>query len=151
MYMCPYCIELLIMCYFSVIVENNVQLSYVILRTYAVYQLLLKSYIGNKGTRCDHRVRHICKMEKLEIRAVLKYICKKGMPPKEIHEDFMETLQKESPSYNTVKKWAAGFLRGYRALRMMDGQAAPKMPPLIKMSRVCIPWLCVIGGETCEA
>ena len=31
------------------------------------------------------RVRHICKMEKLEIRAVIKYFCKKGMPPKEIH------------------------------------------------------------------
>ena len=35
-------------------------------------------------------MRHICKMEKLEIRAVIKYFCKKGMPPKEIHEDFME-------------------------------------------------------------
>ena len=92
MYMCPYCIELLITCYFSVIVDGDVQLSYVILRTYAVYQFLLKSYIGNKGTRCDRRMRHICKMEKLEIRVVLKYICKKGMPPKEIHEDFMETL-----------------------------------------------------------
>ena len=26
-------------------------------------------------------MRHICKMEKLEIRAVIKYFCKKGMPP----------------------------------------------------------------------
>ena len=33
------------------------------------------------------------------------------MPPKEIHEDFMETLGKESP-YSTVKKWAAEFKRG---------------------------------------
>ena len=47
-------------------------------------------------------VRHICKMEKFEIRAVIKYFCKK-MPPKEIHEDFMENLGKESPSYSTVK------------------------------------------------
>ena len=30
-------------------------------------------------------------MEKLEIRAVIKYFCKKGMPPKEINADFMET------------------------------------------------------------
>ena len=51
-------------------------------------------------------------MEKLEIRAVIKYFCKKGMPPKEIHEskkegkdkDFMETLGKDSPSYSSVKK-----------------------------------------------
>ena len=31
-------------------------------------------------------------MEKLEIRAVIKYFCKKGMPPREIHEEFMEPL-----------------------------------------------------------
>ena len=43
-------------------------------------------------------------MEKLEIRAVIKYCSKKGMPPKEILEDFMETLGKESPSYSTVNK-----------------------------------------------
>ena len=55
---------------------------------------------------------HIRKMKKLEIRAVFKYFCKKGMPPKEIHEDFMETLGKESPSYRTVNKWAAEFKRG---------------------------------------
>ena len=47
-------------------------------------------------------MRHICKMEKVEIRVVIKYFCKKGMPPKEIHEDYMETLGKESPSYSTV-------------------------------------------------
>ena len=34
------------------------------------------------------------------------------MPPKKIHEDFMETLGKESASYNTVKKWTAEFKRG---------------------------------------
>ena len=48
-------------------------------------------------------MRHICKKEKFEIRAVIKHFCKKGMPPKEIHEYFMETLGKESPSYSTVK------------------------------------------------
>ena len=34
------------------------------------------------------------------------------MPPKEIHEDFLQTLGKESLSYSTVKKWAAEFKRG---------------------------------------
>ena len=51
-------------------------------------------------------------MEKLEIRAVMKYFCKKGMPPKESHEDFMETLWEESPSYSKVKKMAAEFKSG---------------------------------------
>ena len=59
-------------------------------------------------------MRLICKIEKLEIRAVIKYFCKKEMPPKEIHEDLMETLGRESPSYGTVKKWAAEFKRGER-------------------------------------
>ena len=49
-------------------------------------------------------MQHICKMEKLEIRVVTKYFCKKGMSPKEIHEDFMETLGKEFPSYNSEKR-----------------------------------------------
>ena len=48
-------------------------------------------------------MRYVSKMEKLEIRAVIKYFCKKGMPTKETPEDFMETLGKESPSYSTVK------------------------------------------------
>ena len=43
-------------------------------------------------------MRYICLMDKLEIRAVIKYFCKKGMPAKEIHEDVMETLGKESAS-----------------------------------------------------
>jgi hypothetical protein len=42
-------------------------------------------------------------MEKVEVRAVIKYLCKKGMSPKEIHDDLMNTLGKESPSYSTVK------------------------------------------------
>ena len=42
-------------------------------------------------------MRHICKKQKLEIRVVITYFCKKGMPPKEINEDLMETVGKESP------------------------------------------------------
>ena len=61
-------------------------------------------------------MRHICKMEKLEIRAFIKYFCKKGMHPKEIHEDFMETLGKESPFNSTVKKWAAEVKRGRESI-----------------------------------
>ena len=42
----------------------------------------------------------------------MKNFCKKRMPLKEIHEDFMETLGNESPSYSIVKKWAAEFKKG---------------------------------------
>ena len=57
-------------------------------------------------------MRHICKMEKVKIRVVIKYFCKKGMPPKEIQEDFMETLGKESPSSSTVKKMGSRVYGG---------------------------------------
>ena len=67
-----------------------------------------------------------CKMEKVEVRAVIKYLCKKGSTHKEIHEDFMKTLGNGSP-YSTVKKWAAELCVGARALRMMHGLAAPYM------------------------
>ena len=79
---------------------------------------------------------------------VIKYFCKKGTPPTEIHEDFMHALGKESASYRRQKKWATEFKGGARAFIMMDGLAAQKMPPLIKMSRSCTPWLCVLGGKT---
>ena len=49
-------------------------------------------------------MRYIRNMEKLEIRKVINYFCKKGMPPTEIHEDFMHALGKESASYRRVKK-----------------------------------------------
>ena len=57
------------------------------------------------------------------------------------------TLVKECP-YSTVKK---GERERERALRIMNAQAVPKMSPLMKMSRSCSPWLCVIGGETFAA
>jgi hypothetical protein len=53
-------------------------------------------------------------MEKVEIRAAIKYLCKKGMSPKETNEDFMDTLGKESPSYSTVNKMSRGRGENWR-------------------------------------
>ena len=61
----------------------------------------------------------------------------------------MVTIVKESPSYSTVKKNGQHSLRGgEKALRMMDDLAAPNMSSLMKLSKSCIPWLCVIERET---
>ena len=60
---------------------------------------------------------HLEKKQKFKIRTVIKSFCNQGMPPKEIHKDYMETLGKESPSYSTVKNWAAEFKRGEREHR----------------------------------
>ncbi|UYV74732.1 hypothetical protein LAZ67_12000738 [Cordylochernes scorpioides] len=48
------------------------------------------------------------KMETNEIRAVIKYLCRKGMPRKEIYEDMVDTLREDY----TVKKWVAAFKLG---------------------------------------
>ncbi|UYV63571.1 hypothetical protein LAZ67_2004744 [Cordylochernes scorpioides] len=51
-------------------------------------------------------------METNEIRAVIKYLCKKGMSPKKIYEDMVDTLREDAPSHSTVKKWVAAFKLG---------------------------------------
>ena len=71
-------------------------------------------------------MRQTCKMN-VEVRAVIKYLCKKGMTPKAIYEDFIKTLG----SYRTVKNGLQNLSVEERALRMMQGLATPKMPSLI--------------------
>ena len=48
-------------------------------------------------------------MDNLEIRAVIKYLVKKGLQPRQIYDDMLLTLEANAPSYSTVKKWAAVF------------------------------------------
>ena len=66
------------------------------------------------------------RMEKVEVRAVIKYLCKKGKTSKEIHEDFMKTLRNEPPSYSTVKKWAVEFKRGKESIEDDARSGRPK-------------------------
>uniref|UniRef100_A0A8C4VJ42 Transposase n=1 Tax=Gopherus evgoodei TaxID=1825980 RepID=A0A8C4VJ42_9SAUR len=60
-------------------------------------------------------------MEKNEIRAEIKYLPKKSLTPKEIHEDLVATVVDDTSSYATVKKWAAEF-----ELRRISTEAKPR-------------------------
>lgn len=51
-------------------------------------------------------------MDKIEIRADIKYFVLKGLSPSEIKNEIDSTLADSSPSYSTVKKWTAEFKRG---------------------------------------
>ena len=50
-------------------------------------------------------------------------------------------------------QWKNGqqSLRGGESVNDDGRSGRPKMPSLIKISRSCTPWLCVIGGGTYEA
>ena len=55
-------------------------------------------------------------MDKIGERAVIQYLYKKGLTPKDIHNDMLATLGKDAPSYATVKRWVAEFKCGRQSL-----------------------------------
>jgi len=48
-------------------------------------------------------------MDKVEKRAVMKYLFIKGMSCKDIYDDMLATLGDDAPSYSVVKNWVAGI------------------------------------------
>jgi len=49
------------------------------------------------------------KMDKIEYRAVIKFFVKEGLTPNEINSKFINVYGDSSPSFSTIKKWAAEF------------------------------------------
>jgi hypothetical protein len=48
-------------------------------------------------------------MNKIEYRAVIKFFVKEGLTPNEIYSKFIKVYWDSSPSFLTIKKWAAEF------------------------------------------
>ena len=66
------------------------------------------------------------KMDKIEYRAVIKFSVKQGLMPNEIHSKFIKVCGNSSPSFSTIKKWAAEFKRGRTSLEDDPREGHPK-------------------------
>ena len=55
-------------------------------------------------------------MDKVEYRAVINFLVKKGKTPTEISDELTNVYGDSSPSHNTIKKRAADFKRGRQSL-----------------------------------
>ena len=67
-------------------------------------------------------------MDKIGERAVIQYLHKKGLTPKDIHNDMVATLGKDAPSYATVKRCVAEFKRGRQSL---EDDPCPETPEMV--------------------
>ena len=77
------------------------------------------------------------KMDKIEYRAVIKLFVKEGLTPNEIHSKFIKLYGDSSPSFTTIKKWAAEFKRGRTGLEDDPREERPKnatTPEIIKQA-----------------
>lgn len=66
------------------------------------------------------------KMEKIEYRAVIKYLFLKGNTPTQIKDELDSVYGDSSPSFTTVKFWAAEFKRGRKSLGDDERSGRPK-------------------------
>ena len=66
------------------------------------------------------------KVDKIEYRAVIKFFVKEGLMPNEIHSKFIKVYGDSSPSFSTIKKWAAEFKRGRTNLEDNPHKGRPK-------------------------
>ena len=66
------------------------------------------------------------KMEKIEYRAVIKYLFLKGNTPTQIKVELDTVYVDNAPSFTTVKFWAAEFKRGRKSLGDDERSGRPK-------------------------
>jgi len=66
------------------------------------------------------------KVDKIEYHAVVKFFVKEGLTPNEIHLKFIKVYGDSSPSFSTIKKWAAEFKCGHTSLENVPREGRPE-------------------------
>jgi len=66
------------------------------------------------------------KTDKIEYCAAIKFFVKEGLRPNEIHLKFIQVYGDSSPSFSTIKKWAAKIKRGRTSLEDDPREGRPK-------------------------
>ena len=77
------------------------------------------------------------KIDKIEYRAVIKFFVKEGLMPSEIHSKSIKVYGDSSPSFPTIKKWAAEFKRGRTSLEDDPREGRPKIQQHQKSLNKC--------------
>jgi len=74
------------------------------------------------------------KMDTTEYSAVIKFFVKEGLTPDEIHSKFINAYGDSSPSFSTIKKWAAEIKRGCTSLEddPLEGHPKSTTPEIIE-------------------
>jgi transposase len=65
-------------------------------------------------------------MDEIEYCAVIKFCIKDGLTPNEIHLKFIKVYGDSSPSFSTIKKWAAELKLGRTRLEDDPRGGRPK-------------------------
>jgi histone-lysine N-methyltransferase SETMAR len=65
-------------------------------------------------------------MDKTGYCAAIKFFVKEGLTPNEIHWKYIKVYEDSSPSFSTIKKWAAKFKRGHTSLEDDPREGRPK-------------------------
>jgi histone-lysine N-methyltransferase SETMAR len=73
-------------------------------------------------------------MDKIEYRTVIKFFVKEGLTPNEIHSKFIKVYGDSSPSFSTIKKWAAEFRRGRTSLEDDPREGRPNSATTLEIT-----------------
>jgi len=91
-------------------------------------------------------------MDKIEYREIIKFFAKEGSKPNEIHSKFIKVYGDSSPSFSTIKKWAAEFKCGRTSHEDDPRDGRPKSattPEIIKQVHgMVFDMVCVIYFHT---